>query len=110
MPINPKLKEHLEKQTMDEGYRTRLLATLEDAPPDVQNLWMSQADYTRQVNQFKEEQKTWKATADKFYADSNVSIDGWKTELKKANDSITAAQARIAELEAGGGAPRTPVQ
>lgn len=110
MPINPKLKAHLEQQTMDEGYRTRLIATLEDAPPDVQNLWMSQADYTRQVNQFKETQNTWKVTADDFYTKSNASIEGWKAELKKANDSIATANARIAELEAGGGTPRTPAQ
>lgn len=103
MPINPKLKDQLTAQIADTAYRDRLIATLEDAPPEVQNNWMSQEDYTRQVNKFKEDQKEWKSKADKFYSDSNASIDGWKADLQKANDAKAAAEARIATLEAGGG-------
>lgn len=109
MPINPKLKEQLEKTTMDDGYRQKLITMLDDAPADVQNLWMAREDYTRQVNAFNEEKKTWKATADKFYTDSNAAIDGWKAEVKKNTDALTAAQARITELENNGGL-RTPGQ
>lgn len=109
MPINPKLKEQLEKAQMDEAYRTKLIQTLEDAPADVQNLWMTREDYTRQVNAFKTEQTEWKTKADKFYSDSNAAIDSWKSEVKKAQDAVTAANARIAELESGSGF-RTPGQ
>lgn len=104
MPINPKLKEQLTTMPMDEKYRAELLATLDNAPADVQNLWMGQAEVTRQLNEIKTTQGDWKVKADKFYTDSNASIDGWKSEVTKANDALKAAQARITELEAGGGA------
>lgn len=110
MPINPKLKDQLTRQITDAGYRDKLIATLEDAPPEVQNNWMSQEEYTREKNAFKQEQTTWKAAADKFYADSNVAIKGHEAEAQKARDLAAAAQARIAELEAGGGALKTPGQ
>jgi len=99
MPINDKLKTQLAAMPMDEAYRAKLLETLEDAPPDIQNLWMAREDYTRQVNAFRAEQADWKAKADKFYDDSNTAIDGWKAEVKKFQDVATAAQTRITELE-----------
>lgn len=101
MPINPKLKEHLEKNVqMDDKYRAGLIAMLDDAPADVQNLWMAQADYTRQVNAFKAEQVDWKKKADDYYDTSNKNIAAWQGEVKKAQDAATAAQARVTELEA----------
>lgn len=113
MPINPKLKAHLEGMTMDDAYRTKMIAVLEDAPPDVQNLWMAQNDYTKQVNEFKTHQTEWKTKADEFYTKSNAAIEGYKTETQTAKDAMEQAKARIAELEAaggggGGGLPRVP--
>jgi hypothetical protein len=106
MPINPKLKEQLEKTQMDEKYRANLIATLEDAPADVQNLWMSREDYTRQANALKAEKADWDVKNKDFYDKSNAAVTAWKDEVKKANDAVTAAQARIAELEAAGGSGR----
>lgn len=97
MPINPKLKELLTRQVADEGYRAKLIETLEDAPPDVQNNWMSQDEYTRQTNAYK-------VQMDDFYKKSNTSIDGWKSERDTALAAAAASAARIAELEAAGGA------
>jgi hypothetical protein len=115
MPINPKLKEIIDNRTdMTAEYKASLLAVMENATPDFQNGWIAQQDYTRQVNAFKAEQQEWKTKADKFYNESNAVIDGWKSEVTKANSAVAAAQARIAELEAGAGGtnglPRTPTQ
>lgn len=112
MPINPKLKAQLEADTtMTDDYRTKLIATLEDAPPSVQNNWMSQSDYTRQVNEFKQQQTEWKGKADKFYDESKAAVEGFKSEAEKAKEAAAQAQARLAELEAsggGGGLPKVP--
>ncbi len=106
MPINPKLKAQLEAdKTMTDEYRTSLIATLEDAPPSVQNYWMSQDDYTRKTNEYKKQM-------DKFYADSTVAVEAYKTEAQKAQEASAAAAARIAELEAAGtsAVPKVPGQ
>lgn len=110
MPINPKLKEHLTQMKMDENYRQSLIATLEDAPGDVQNLWLGQAEVTRQLNELKTEKAAWKTKADEFYTKSETAIEAWKGEVQKANAAVAAAQARIAELEAGGGPPKTAAE
>lgn len=103
MPINPKLKTHFEAMPMDDAYRAKLIATMEDAPADVQNLWMAQADYNRQTNEFKTSQTEWKVKADKFYADSTAAVEAYKTDAQTAKEAADAARARIAELEAAGG-------
>lgn len=104
MPINPKLKAQLEAdKTMTDDYRTKLIATLDDAPPSVQNNWMSQSDYTRQVNELKETQTEWKTRADKFHTDTEKAVDAWKAEVASANTAVEQAKARIAELELAGG-------
>lgn len=116
MPINPKLKAQLEAdKTMTDDYRAKLIATLDDAPPSVQNNWMSQSDYTRQVNEFKETQTEWKTRADKFHSDTEKAVEAWKAEVASANTAVEQARARIAELEAGGtgtgtgaGIPKVP--
>lgn len=108
MPINPKLRDQLTRQVADESYRNRLIATLEDAPPEVQNNWMSQEDYTRQANALKTEREEWTIKNKDFYDKSNTAIAAWKTEVATAKEAVTAAQARIAELEGAGGGPRTP--
>lgn len=95
MPINPKLKQQFEAMTMDEAYRTKLIATMEDAPADVQNLWMAQNDYTQKTNDYK-------GKMDKFYADSAAAVEIYKTDAQTAKDAADAAKARIAELEAAG--------
>ena len=106
MPINPKLKLQLESMTMDDAYRAGLIAQLENAPAEVQNLWMSNNDYTRNANALKAEQQEWKKKADNFYDTSNASISGWKAEVAKVNDELAAAKAKLATLEGGGGAVR----
>lgn len=110
MAINPKLKAQLDSMTMDDAYRAKLVAALDDAPADVQNLWMAQQEFTRNINAHNEEKRAWKATADDFYTKSNTAVDAWKAEVKKATDTANALQARITELEAGGGTVRTPGQ
>jgi hypothetical protein len=102
VPINPKLKAQFEAMTtMDPEYRAKLIATLDDAPADVQNLWMSQSDYTRTSNEYKQKM-------DKFYADSTAAVEAYKSDAQKAQEAADAAKARIAELEAGAGVPKVP--
>lgn len=102
MPINPKLKAQLEKTISDEGYRTRLIETLEDAPPDVQNLWMSKEEYTRDKNAFNEEKKKHEGEMKKFYDESKLAVTGWEAEATKHRTAFEQAQARLAELEKAG--------
>jgi hypothetical protein len=101
MPINPKLKTQFESMTMDDAYRAKLIATIEDAPADVQNLWMAQNDFTQKSNKYKQEM-------DKFYADSTAAVEAYKSDAQKAQEAADAAKARIAELEAGAGVPKVP--
>lgn len=111
MPINPKLKKQLETEIkMDDAYRARLLEALEDAPADVQNLWMGQSEVTRRLNEIKAEQEDWAKKNDKFYKDSNLAIEQWKTQVTTAETEAAAARARVAELEAGGGTLKTPAE
>lgn len=92
MALNAKLKKHFEGQvaagTMSKEYGDRLMATLEDAPADIQNGWMANEDYNRQANELK------------------TKIAGWKTWETESQETLnkTAAQlaektAKIAELE-----------
>jgi hypothetical protein len=106
MPINPKLKEQLTKQIADATYRDKLIATLEDAPPEVQNNWMSQEDYTRQANELKTDKAKWLD----FHEKTKTAATDWEKQVKQANDAVAAAQARILELETTGGGTRTPEQ
>lgn len=110
MPINPKLKEQLTRQISDEAYRNKLIATLEDAPAEVQNNWMAADDYTRQVNAFKTEQAAWKTKADQYYTDTTAKVQEWERSVQTATTELANAKARIAELETGGGHTRTPAE
>lgn len=111
MALNPKLREQIQKMSgMSDEYRENLMQTLEEAPPDLQNLWMSREEYTREKNAFKAEQADWKAKADDFYEKSNKNIAAWQKERDEAIAASRAAQARIAELEGGNGGVRTPAE
>jgi hypothetical protein len=95
-------------KTMTPEYKASLIATFEDAPAEFQNGWMAQSDYTRQVNEFKNQQTDWKVKADRFYADSTAAVEAYKSDAQKAQEAADAAKARIAELEAGAVVPKVP--
>lgn len=93
MALNAKLKAHFEGQIaagkMSKDYGDRLIATLEDAPADIQNGWLANEDYNRQMNEHKDNVAKWK----KWEADSQATLDRTAAEA-------AANQARVAELEA----------
>lgn len=103
MPINPKLKAQFEADTtMTPEYREKLLATLEDAPASVQSGWLAQADYSRQTQKYKAEMED-------FYSKSTIAVNQHQEVAKRAEEARVAAEARLAELEAGG-VPKIPGQ
>ncbi len=108
MALNAKLKAQIEADTtMSAEYKATLMATLADASPEFQNNWMAQADYTREMNKLKEDKTTWT----KFHEDTKAAKTAWEESVRKSEEAVVAANARIAELEktGGGGTPTEQV-
>lgn len=100
MALNAKMKAYIDEQVtagkMSKEYGETLAKTMGDAPDEFQGAFLRQSDYDRLVNENKAAHKK---NLD-WYEGANKEYVGMKEAKDAADATITAANAKITDLEA----------